>query len=110
YGNGEQRRDFIYVGDVASMNLWFLDNPDVSGIFNAGTGRSQSFNEVARAVIDWHGRGRIRYIPFPAMLESAYQSHTEADMGRLRAAGYDEPFKSVQEGVRLYLDAVATDA
>ncbi|MBA3562821.1 MAG: ADP-glyceromanno-heptose 6-epimerase [Gammaproteobacteria bacterium] len=107
YGDGEQRRDFIYVGDVTRVNLWFLDNPAVSGIFNVGTGRSQSFNEVARAVIAWHRRGRIRYVPFPEKLESAYQSFTEADMSRLRAAGYDAPFSTVEEGIRLYLDELA---
>ena len=103
YGNGEQRRDFVYVGDVAAVNLWFLDHPDKSGIFNLGTGRSQSFNEIARAVIQFHGRGEIEYIPFPEQLQGRYQSFTEADISALRAAGYDTPFKSVQEGVKEYL-------
>ena len=71
------------------MNLWFLDNPAVSGVFNTGTGKSQSFNDVANAVIDWHGHGRIRYIPFPAHLEGAYQSYTQADLTDLREAGCD---------------------
>ncbi|CAN5273716.1 ADP-glyceromanno-heptose 6-epimerase [soil metagenome] len=110
YGDGEQRRDFIYVEDAANVNLWFLDHPDVSGIFNVGTGRSQSFNDVARAVIDWHGGGRIRYVPFPDRLARAYQSYTEADIGALREAGYATPFESVEEGVRLYLDRVSGDA
>jgi ADP-L-glycero-D-manno-heptose 6-epimerase len=103
YGDGEQRRDFIYVGDVADVNLWFHDNPGLSGIFNLGTGRSQTFNEVARAVIDFHGRGTIEYIPFPANLQGRYQSYTEADMTALRAAGYDRAFRTVQEGVADYL-------
>jgi len=103
YGDGEQRRDFIYVGDVAAANLWLLDHPEVSGIFNLGTGRSQTFNDVARAVIDYHGRGTIEYIPFPANLQGRYQSYTQADMSALRAAGYDEPFLSVEEGVAEYL-------
>ncbi|MCK9532293.1 MAG: ADP-glyceromanno-heptose 6-epimerase [Gammaproteobacteria bacterium] len=103
YGNGEQRRDFIYVGDVVAVNLWFMENRDKSGIFNLGTGRSQSFNDVARAVIAHHGRGDIEYIPFPEHLKGRYQSFTEADMEKLRAAGYTAPFKSVEEGVSLYM-------
>lgn len=104
YGNGEQRRDFVYVGDAVDVNLWFWRNPDRSGIFNLGTGRSQSFNDVARAVIAWHGRGEIEYIPFPDHLRGRYQSFTEADITALRAAGYDAPFRTVEEGVAEYMD------
>lgn len=107
YGDGEQRRDFVYVGDVVDVNLWCWDNPQVSGVFNCGTGRSQSFNDVARAVIAWHGRGEIRYIPFPDHLKNAYQSFTEADMALLRQAGYQRPFRTVEEGVKAYLDELA---
>lgn len=103
YGNGEQRRDFVYVGDAVAVNLWFLDNPDKSGIFNLGTGRSQTFKEVAEAVITYHGKGNIEYIPFPEQLKGRYQSFTEADIGALRSAGYDAPFKSVEEGVAEYM-------
>ncbi len=104
YGNGEQRRDFIYVGDVVSANLWFLEHPEVSGVFNIGTGRSQTFNDVARAVIAWHRRGEIKYIPFPDKLRGCYQSFTEADISQLRSVGYETPFKTVEEGVKLYMD------
>jgi ADP-L-glycero-D-manno-heptose 6-epimerase len=104
YGDGEQRRDFIYVGDVADCVLWFLGHRDRSGIFNLGTGRSQTFNDVANAVIAWHGRGRIRYIPFPGHLVGNYQSFTQADLVALRACGYDGGFLSVEEGVKRYLD------
>lgn len=104
YADGEQQRDFVYVGDCVDVNLWFFDHPEVSGIFNLGTGRAQSFNDVARAVIAWHGRGKIEYIPFPEQLKGRYQSFTQADISALRAAGYAAPFKSVEEGVRLYLD------
>lgn len=103
YGPGEQRRDFIHVDDVVAVNMWLLDHPDVSGIFNLGTGKAQSFNDVAHAVLGFHGRGELDYIPFPAHLVGAYQSFTEADMGKLRAAGYDAPFLSVEEGVKRYL-------
>ncbi len=104
YGNGEQRRDFIYVGDAVDVNLWLMDNPGVSGFFNVGTGRSQTFNDVANAVLKWHGRGEIEYIPFPDHLKGRYQSFTQADISALRAAGYDKPFKTVEEGVPLYME------
>lgn len=103
YAHGEQRRDFIYVGDAVDVNLWFLDNPDKSGIFNVGTGRSQPFNDIAHAVIAWHGRGELEYVPFPDHLRGRYQSFTEADISALREAGYDKPFKTVEEGVALYM-------
>lgn len=103
YGDGEQRRDFIYVGDVVDINLWFLDNPQASGIFNAGTGRSQTFNDVAKAVIAYHQRGAIEYIPFPEKLKGCYQSFTEANLDKLRAAGCQLQFKSVEQGVQLYM-------
>ena len=104
YGNGEQRRDFVYVADVTAVNLWFHDNPQISGIFNLGTGKSQTFNDVANAVIKFHKRGNIEYIPFPVELEGRYQSFTQADISALRAAGYGESFRDVQEGVSDYLD------
>lgn len=104
YGNGEQRRDFVYVADVTAVNLWFYESPKVSGIFNLGTGRSQTFNDVANAVIKFHKRGNIEYIPFPVELEGRYQSFTQADISALRAAGYGESFRDVEKGVSEYLD------
>jgi ADP-L-glycero-D-manno-heptose 6-epimerase len=106
YGDGEQLRDFVYVDDVCEVNLWFLDNPRISGIFNVGTGRAQSFNDVANAVIAWHDKGRIRYVPFPAHLKGAYQSYTQADLTQLRASGCDVEFRTVETGVKDYLDQV----
>jgi ADP-L-glycero-D-manno-heptose 6-epimerase len=107
YDDGEQVRDFVYVDDVCAVNLWFLDHPDVSGVFNAGTGRAQSFNDVAKAVIAWHGSGKIRYIPFPAHLEGAYQSYTQADLTSLRNTGCDVAFRPVEDGVKNYLDQLS---
>ena len=107
YGPGEQKRDFIHVDDVVAVNLWLLDHPEVRGIFNCGTGRAQSFNEVAKAVISQHQRGQIDYIPFPDHLKGRYQSYTQADMGALRAAGYHAPFLSVEQGVPRYMDWLA---
>ncbi len=104
YGDGEQRRDFVYVEDVVEVNLWFLDHPQVSGIFNVGTGRSQSFNDVAKGVLKAHRRGELEYVPFPDKLKGRYQSFTEADLGRLRSAGYEAPFLTVEEGVARYME------
>ena len=106
YDDGEQLRDFVYVDDICAVNLWFLDNPEVSGIFNAGTGKAQSFNDVAEAVIAWHGRGKIQYIPFPDHLKGAYQSYTQADLTQLREAGCSIEFRPVEHGVRDYLDQI----
>ena len=100
---GEQRRDFIYVKDTVDVNLWFMQNPKKSGIFNCGTGRSQTFNDVANAVISYHQKGQIEYIPFPEHLKGAYQSYTQADITQLRNTGYDKPFLTVEQGVTDYL-------
>ncbi len=121
YGDGGQSRDFIYVDDVVDVNLFFLDHPEKSGVFNCGTGRAQPFNDVARTVVNTmraHGgmpelpledlvaQGLLRYIPFPDDLKGRYQSHTEADLTQLRAAGYDKPFNDVQSGVSAYVKAL----
>jgi ADP-L-glycero-D-manno-heptose 6-epimerase len=118
YENGGQLRDFVSVTDVAKVNLWFFDHPKVSGIFNLGTGRAQPFNDVATAVVnsmrELEGKGAmstaqmvdagiIEYIPFPEALIGKYQSFTQADMGKMRAAGYGETFLTVDEGVRDYV-------
>lgn len=96
------RRDFIYVGDVAQVNLWFWQK-GISGIFNCGTGQAESFQAVAEAVIAYHKKGKVEYIPFPEHLKGRYQSFTQADMHRMREAGYDKPFKTVAEGVAEYM-------
>ena len=117
YGNGEQRRDFVSIEDVVRINLFFLDNPGKSGIFNVGTGAAQSFNDVAVATVNacrkardepplslaaMQQQGIISYIPFPEELKGKYQSYTEADVAALRAAGYAEPFLTVEQGVARY--------
>ncbi|BBM65874.1 ADP-L-glycero-D-manno-heptose-6-epimerase [Vibrio alfacsensis] len=101
-GSESFKRDFVYVGDVSKVNLWFLEN-GVSGIFNCGTGNAESFEEVAKAVITHHGKGEIQTIPFPDHLKGAYQEFTQADLTKLRAAGCDVVFKTVAEGVAEYL-------
>jgi len=109
YGDGGQLRDFVYVDDVVNVNLWFMEHGDKSGIFNVGTGRAQAFNDVANSAIKWHGKGHIEYISFPDHLKGRYQSYTQADISRLRQAGYTAPFKTVEEGVTLYYDILKRD-
>lgn len=112
YDDGEQRRDFVYVDDAVDVNLWCLDHPERSGIFNVGTGRSQSFNDVANALRDWR-YGELEYIPFPDHLRGRYQSFTEANIDSLRQAGYAREFQSVETGVGAYmeqLDAMTDNA
>jgi ADP-L-glycero-D-manno-heptose 6-epimerase len=118
YADGEQRRDFIHVDDVVAVNLHFLEYGEMSGIWNCGTGRAQSFNEVAAAVVNT-ARGTksspaelaaqklIEYIPFPPQLAAKYQSYTEADVSELRAAGYAREFMTVQQGVAAYVGELA---
>jgi ADP-L-glycero-D-manno-heptose 6-epimerase len=118
FGPGEQVRDFISVEDVVRVNLFFLGHPGVSGIFNVGTGRAQCFNDVAVATVNavrrargeaaltlegLRGAGMIEYIPFPAQLVGKYQSYTQSDPSALRAAGYGEPFLTVEAGVGRYV-------
>ncbi|NUZ07103.1 ADP-glyceromanno-heptose 6-epimerase [Piscinibacter koreensis] len=123
YGPGEQSRDFVFVDDVVAVNLWFLEHPDVSGIFNLGTGRAQPFNDVAVAVINATAAARgeaprpldgmvrdgaIEYIEFPAALVGKYQCFTQADLARLRAAGCDHEFADVASGVARYMEWLRT--
>ena len=118
YDNGAQLRDFVSVEDVVKVNMHFLDHPESSGIFNLGTGRAQSFNDVAVAVVntlraeagepalglaELQKQQLIRYIPFPDALKGKYQSYTQADMDALRESGYDTPFLTVEEGTARYV-------
>ncbi len=119
YGDGEQCRDFIAVEDVVKVNLFFFDHPGVNGIFNVGTGRSRTFNEIAAAVVNrcrgmsgreplslekMRGDAVIEYIPFPPDVSGRYQSRTQADVTRLRAVGYDGAFNDVERGVGDYVE------
>jgi ADP-L-glycero-D-manno-heptose 6-epimerase len=119
YADGEQQRDFVSVEDVVKVNLHFLERPHLSGIFNVGTGKAQSFNDVAESVVnacrkaagepplaraELLARQAIQYIPFPEALKGKYQSFTEANLEALRGAGYTDPFLTVTEGVERYVD------
>lgn len=122
YGPGAQMRDFVYVDDVVAVNLWFYDHPEISGIFNLGSGRAQPFNDVASAVVNTmrqldqkdtlslaqlHAQGLIEYIPFPDALRGKYQCYTQADLSALRAVGCDHLFADVQTGVARYVNWLA---
>ena len=119
YANGGQLRDFVSIEDAVKVNMYFLDNPNKSGIFNLGTGQAQSFNDVAVATIntlriaeskpvlslvEMQQQGLISYIPFPEALRGKYQSYTQADISALRNSGYTEAFLSVEQGVARYVE------
>lgn len=107
FGPGEQSRDFIHVGDVAEVNLWFLER-GASGIFNCGTGRAEPFRVIAETVTGALGRGEIEYVGFPDHLKGRYQSFTQADLTRLRAAGFDRPLRDVATGTGEYMEWLKT--
>jgi len=122
YGPGMQSRDFVYVDDVVAVNLWFLQNPGKSGIFNLGTGRAQPFNDVAVAAVnaartlkgesaltlaELVSRGLVEYIPFPEALVGKYQCFTQADLTGLRSSGCDHAFADVATGVQRYVNWLA---
>ncbi len=122
YGPGEQSRDFVFVDDVVAVNLWFLQNPGKSGIFNLGTGRAQPFNDVAVATVnaarvlagsaalsqaELVSQGLIEYIGFPQALVGKYQCFTQADLSRLRATGCAHTFADVSSGVGAYVNWLA---
>ena len=102
--DGEQARDFIWVGDVVDVMLWLLDTPAVSGLFNVGTGRARTYLELAHAVCDAAGvPRRVEFIDMPPELRGQYQSFTEAPMQRLRHAGYAGQFTTLEDGIRRYV-------
>jgi ADP-L-glycero-D-manno-heptose 6-epimerase len=119
YVNGGQLRDFVSIEDVVKVNMYFLDNPNKSGIFNLGTGQAQSFNDVAVSTIntlriaeskpalsllEMQQQGLVSYIPFPESLRGKYQSYTQAEIGALRNSGYTEEFLTVEQGVARYAE------
>lgn len=104
YPDGGQQRDFIWVGDCVDVMLWLLDHPEVTGLFNVGTGKARSFADLAGAVFAACGRNsRIEFVDTPPTIRDRYQYFTEARMDRLRAAGYTAPFTALEDGVRSYV-------
>ena len=106
YENGEQRRDFVFVKDLARINMFFggllpeSPHKPVQGVVNAGTGEARTFKAVAEALMEVHGPGRIEYIPFPGDLKDRYQHYTQADVAGLRSLGYAAPFTELEDGVK----------
>jgi ADP-L-glycero-D-manno-heptose 6-epimerase len=104
YPDGGQSRDFVYVRDCVEIMLWLLDHPEVSGLFNLGTGRARTWLDLAGALFDAAERQKaIEFIPMPPAMMQKYQYFTEARMERLRAAGYDRAITSLEDGVRDYV-------
>ena len=101
---GEQKRDFVFIDDVVAVNLWFFEHPDKRGIFNLGTGEARAFNVIAHTLLKLYGSGRLDYIPFPEHLKNAYQAYTQANISRLRQAGYTAEFTSLEQGVEMYFN------
>jgi len=105
FPDGGQMRDFVWVGDCVKVMLWLHDHPRISGLFNLGTGKARSFADFAAAVYKAAKKTpQIKYRDMPEELRSKYQYFTEADMGKLRGAGYTAPFAELEEGVKLYVE------
>lgn len=104
YADGGQLRDFVWVGDCVKVMLWLFDNPKISGLFNLGTGQARSFADLASAVYHAAGKSpKITYRDMPEELQGKYQYFTEADMGKLRNAGYSASFTSLEDGITQYV-------
>jgi len=108
FADGEQLRDFIYVNDVVAVTLFFLEQPRVGGLFNCGTGRARSWKDLALAVFKSMDREpRIQFIEMPEALKGKYQYFTQADVRKLRAAGYAKPFMELEDGVQDYVSQLS---
>lgn len=106
YKDGEQLRDFVWIGDCVEVMMWLLDHPEVSGLFNLGTGKARSFYDLAATVYRALGKEpHIKFRDTPPEIRDKYQYFTQANMCRLRAAGYDRPFTPLEEGVTEYVQA-----
>ncbi len=104
YKDGEQKRDFVYVKDVVKIIYYFHTHPEVSGIYNAGTGKARTFNALAKATFDAMNKPvKIKYIPMPESIRDRYQYFTEADLKKLENAGYKEQFHSLEDAVKDYV-------
>lgn len=105
FRDGEQKRDFIYVDDAVDVTLFFYDNPAVSGLFNCGTGLARTWIDLANAVFKaMHRPSHINFIDMPESVRDQYQYFTQADITKLRYAGYSKPFLSIEEGIQKYVN------
>jgi len=102
-GSNNFLRDFIYIDDIVDINLFFMNNPSISGIFNCGTGKPNSFFNIASIIQKNYPESQIEYIPFPDELKGKYQTYTAADITNLRNCGYKNTFTSLEEGIKKYL-------
>jgi ADP-L-glycero-D-manno-heptose 6-epimerase len=107
YADGEQKRDFVYVHDVARVNLFFFQNQNKKGIFNCGTGKARTFNSLAQAIVATKGSGKIDFIEFPEVLRGKYHNFTAADLGKLRGMGYEGEFTNLEDAVYQYCQYLA---
>ena len=107
YIDGGQKRDFVFVKDVVKVNLWCLDNEIENGVYNCGTGHAHSFNDVAVAVIEAVGHGKVEYIDMPEVLKGKYQSYTQADMSKLLNSGYNGGFTELKDAVKEYCEVLS---
>ena len=104
YKDGEQMRDFIYVKDAVDMTLFFLGNKDINGIYNVGSGKARTWNDLVTALFKAMGMPlNIEYIELPEHLVEKYQYFTEARMDKIKKAGYNNPHKSLEDGVTDYV-------
>jgi len=104
YPDGGQKRDFVWVGDCVDIALWLADHPSTQGIFNVGTGEARTFEDLARSVFRAMGRDAdIEFVETPEAIRDRYQYFTQADMSRLRNAGYSRPSTSLEDGVGQYI-------
>ncbi len=105
-GSEDYKRDFTHVKDVVNVNLFFFSHPELSGIFNCGTGRAESFLKVAELIKENYKDVPIEFIPFPPELKGKYQYFTKADLTKLRRAGYTSPFTTIEEGIKSYIKSL----
>lgn len=104
YKDGEQLRDFIYIKDAVDMTLYFLDKPKVNGLFNLGTGKSRTWNDLVMSIFKAQSKPvKIDYVDLPEHLREKYQYFTEANMNKIKEAGYTAPIRSLEEGVTDYV-------
>lgn len=104
FRDGEQERDFVYVEDAVAQTLFLFDHPEISGLFNCGSGQSRTWLDLAKALFAaMELPPKIEFVDMPEEIRANYQYHTQADLTKLRRAGYTAPFISVEEGVRRYV-------
>ena len=104
YKDGEQMRDFVYIKDAVDMTLYFLEHPDKNGIFNVGAGKARTWNDLVTALFHAVGKSvNIEYIDLPENLREKYQYFTEANLSKIKSAGYSEPTISLEDGVSDYV-------